>query len=31
MKNTALTDSNRYTLENMVKQFADGIETALNG
>lgn len=30
MKASALADSERYTLENMVHRFADGIEAALN-
>ena len=29
MKAIALADSERYTLENMVARFADGIEAAL--
>lgn len=29
MKAAALADSNRYTVDNMVKRFADGIESAL--
>ncbi len=29
MKHAALADSERYTLENMVRRFADGIEAAL--
>ena len=31
MQQAALADSERYTLENMVKRFADGIEAALRG
>lgn len=31
MKACALADSDRYTLENMVQRFADGIEAALRG
>ena len=31
MKATALTDSEHYTLENMVQRFADGIEAAVHG
>lgn len=31
MKATALVDSERYTLKNMVQRFADGIESALHG
>jgi hypothetical protein len=29
MKAAALADSERYTLDNMVRRFADGIESAL--
>ena len=29
MKQAALADSERYTLENMVRCFADGIEAAV--
>lgn len=31
MKASALADSERYTLENMVQRFADGIEAAVRG
>ena len=31
MKQAALADSERYTLENMVRHFADGIEAAIHG
>lgn len=31
MKASALADSERYTLQNMVTRFADGIEAALHG
>jgi glycosyltransferase involved in cell wall biosynthesis len=31
MQQAALADSERYTLENMVSRFADGIETAVRG
>ncbi len=31
MKQAALADSKRYTLQNMVRRFADGIETAVRG
>ena len=31
MKASALADSERYTLENMVQRFADGIEMAVRG
>ncbi|MBK1678913.1 glycosyltransferase family 4 protein [Rhodocyclus tenuis] len=31
MKRAAVADSDRYTLENMVRRFADGIEAALHG
>lgn len=31
MKAVALADSKRYTLDNMVKHFADGIEAAIRG
>jgi glycosyltransferase involved in cell wall biosynthesis len=31
MKQAALADSERYTLENMVRHFADGIEAAVRG
>lgn len=31
MKQAALADSERYTLENMVLHFADGIEAAIHG
>ena len=31
MKKAALADSERYTLENMVLHFADGIEAAIRG
>jgi glycosyltransferase involved in cell wall biosynthesis len=31
MKQAALADSDRYTLQNMVRRFADGIEAAIRG
>lgn len=31
MKQAALADSERYTLQNMVRRFADGIEAAVRG
>ena len=31
MKGNAMADSERYTLENMVEKFADGIEAAIHG
>jgi glycosyltransferase involved in cell wall biosynthesis len=31
MKSSALADSERYTLDNMVRRFANGIEKAVHG